>query len=81
MVDSQTLISSWVWKRDKSCDERRTAKMGKSSSWHTVSQKSGANVDFPGAVEVPKYPNDEAPEKVSYEEMRQYQKRTEHLFF
>ena len=40
VVDNHTLISSWVLKRDTSWGDLRTAKIGKSSSWQTVSQKS-----------------------------------------
>lgn len=40
VVESQTLISSCVLNRDRSWLDLRTAKMGKSNSWQTVSQKS-----------------------------------------
>ena len=43
VVESQTLMSSCVLKRVKSCFDLRTAKMGNRSSWQTVSQKSRGN--------------------------------------
>ena len=46
MVDeSHTLISSCVLKRDKSWLDLRTAKIGKSISWQTVSQNSTVYVE------------------------------------
>lgn len=44
VVESHTLISSWVLNRDKSWLDFSTAKMGNSSSWQTVSQKSTGKV-------------------------------------
>ena len=43
--ESHTLISSWVLKRDRSWLDFRTAKMGNSNSWQTVSQNSTVKVE------------------------------------
>ena len=45
VVDSQTLISSCVLNRERSWLDFRTAKIGKRSSWQTVSQNSTGNDD------------------------------------
>lgn len=51
VVESQTLMSSWVLNRERSWLDFNTAKIGKSSSWHTVSQNSTVYV-FPYVLRV-----------------------------